>query len=139
MLFAQRVDNHVKEIKVVQEILGCGLGLSIVGDDLIEMQQFHSVRIGEGWSNHTLFKGLALSLGKEELGRQLANVWRVVLDTDLFGFAVYLDMGIETAVVIDAGFKGDREALILKESGKKDAPLSCGNDPLGHAEQFAHR
>src|SRR6266404_7910251 len=110
-----------------------------MGDRLVEVQQFKGVWIGEGRSNHTLFKGLALGLSQKELGGQMANVGGVVLDADLFGLAIDLDMGIETAVVIGAGFKGDREALILKESSQKGVPLSRGNDPPGDAEQFAHR
>src|SRR5258708_11494596 len=101
-LLAQRVDNHVKEIKIVQEILGSRLRLHVVGDNLVEMQQFNGIGVGEGWSNHTLLKRLALSFGQEELGGQLANGRGVVLDTDLFGFTVYLDMSIEPAVVVHA-------------------------------------
>ena len=76
---------------------------------------------------------------EKEQGRQMANVRSVVLDADLFGLPIDLDMRIETAVVIDAGFKGDHEAFICKEGGQKEAPLSCSNDSLRHAEQFSHR
>jgi hypothetical protein len=95
----------------MQEILGCGLGLNIVGDDLIEVQQFHSIWIGEGGSNHALLKCLAFRLVDKEPGGQMANVGRVILDANLFALAIDRDMGIEAAVVIDAGFKGDSGAL----------------------------
>ena len=99
------------------------------------MQQFHGVRIGEGWSNHSLFEGLAPGLVEKEQGGQVANVGGVVLNADLFGLTVDLDMGIETAVVINTGFIGGSEAIILKERGKKASPpLSCCNDAPGHTE-----
>src|SRR6266480_1704615 len=110
-----------------------------MSDDLVEMQQFKGVWIGEGRSNHTLFKDLTLGFSQKELGGQMTNIGGIVLDADLFGLAIDLDMGIETAVVIDARFKGDCEALILKKGRQKGATLSRGDDPSGHAEQFAHR
>src|SRR5205807_3402465 len=104
-----------------------------------EVQQFHRVGIGEGRSNLALFKGLALRFIDKEPGGQLANVGRVILDTDLFALAIDREMGIETAIVIDASFKGDREALIVKEGGQKDARLACSNNTPRHAQEFAHR
>ncbi len=122
----------------MQEILGGGLGLRVLGDDIIEIQQFYSVRIGEGWSNLALFKGFTLRFTDKEPGGQLANVGRVILDTDLFGLTIDGEMGIEATVVIDAGFKGEGEALIVKEGGQKEAPLSGRNHPPRHTEQSAH-
>ena len=62
----------------MQEILGGGLGLRVPGNDLIEVQQFHRVSIGEGRSNLALFKGLTLRFIEKEPSGQLAKVGRVI-------------------------------------------------------------
>ena len=84
-LFTQRVDNHLKEIKILQKILGCSLGLRVLCDNFVEVQQFHRISIGECRSNHALFKGLAMGFVEKEQGGQMANVRSVILDADLFG------------------------------------------------------
>ena len=75
-----------------------------MGDDLIEVQQFHSVRVGEVRSNLAFFKGLALGLSQKKAGGQLANVGGVILKADLFGLPIDRNVGIEAAVVINASF-----------------------------------
>ena len=51
----------------MQEILGGSLGLHVVGDDLVKVQQFNGVWIDVGRSNHLLYECLSLRLVNKKL------------------------------------------------------------------------
>ncbi len=54
----------------MQEILGGSLGRHVVGNDLVKVQQFDSVWIGVGRSNHLLYECTSLRLVNKKLSGQ---------------------------------------------------------------------